>query len=102
MPADAVGTEFETTRVDSEWSLSGNLYYLVAGAQGPVRGGPDHQFTYLVYRVDNDASITLQIDLGYPFYAIRPFRYSPCPRLFEIIGQQGDGAPGDHAILTPL
>jgi hypothetical protein len=102
MPSDSVGIEFETTRVNSEWSLEGNLYYLVASASGPVRGGPNHQFAYLVYRVDNDASITLHIDLGYPFYAIPPLRYSPCPKLFEIIGQQSDGAPGDHALLTPL
>lgn len=100
-PADAIGVEYERAFATSE-TLGANMYYLVAGPSGPVRGqGFDYQLTY---DVSSSASASgpplLQLNMhptpNSGFFG--SFRYSPCPREFEITG----GINGTKTILVPL
>lgn len=97
-PADTIGIEFgPPAPVGSAMVYGGNMYYLVQGSAGPVRGaGFDYQLTYDVAETGS----FLQIDFhptpnsGYG----GSFRYSPCPREFEIDNTTLDG----RAVIVPF
>jgi hypothetical protein len=74
-PADTIGVEYtlgSAAPTANGGTVGGNMYYLVQGANGPVRA-PNSGFG-------------------------GSFRYSPCPREWEI----GSLSPPDRAILAPF
>jgi hypothetical protein len=102
-PADTIGIEYGPASPQATASgstIGGNMYYLVRGDGGPVRGaGFDYQLTYDVTPLGPGA---LQLNMhpapnsGFG----GSFRYSPCPQEFEISG--GSVSPADKAILVPF
>jgi len=100
-PPDVIGVEYGPASVQPRaygTAIGGDLFYLVAGANGPERGlGFDYQLTYDVtpggpgwYQLNMHPTPNSGFG-GSP-------RYSPCPEEFEISG--GSAAPGDRAILV--
>ena len=100
-PADAIGIEYgpaspQATAYGS--TIGGNMYYLVQGAAGPVRGaGFDYQLTYDVTPL-GPGSFQLNMHPTPNSGFGGGFRYSPCPQEFEISG--GSVSPADRAILV--
>jgi hypothetical protein len=102
-PADTIGVEYgpvsaETTAGES--TAGGNMYFLKQGSAGPERGaGFDYQLTY---DVSPEGPGQWQLNMhptpnsGFG----GSFRYSPCPREFQISG--GSVSPSDKAILVPF
>ena len=90
-PADTIGIEYTKPEVKG-----GNVYYLVQGASGPVRGaGFDYQLTYDV----SQSGSLLQLNMHpTPNSGFAPsFRFSPCPTQW----QMGAMYASDKAILVP-
>jgi hypothetical protein len=99
-PADTIGVEYtpgSATPTAGGSTVGGNMYYLVQSATGPVRGaGFDYQLTY---DVSPEGPGQWQLNMHpMPNSGFGgSFRYSPCPREFEISG--GSVSPADRAIL---
>ena len=90
-PADTIGIEYTTPG-----EKGGNVYYLVPGASGPVRGaGFDYQLTYDV----SGTGSYLQLNMHpTPNSGFAPsFRFSPCPTQWQMGAMYGS----DKAILIP-
>jgi hypothetical protein len=100
-PADMIGVEFGSASVQQRAFgpvIGGDLYYLVAGANGPERGaGFDYQLTYDVTPLGPGAFQLNMHPTPNSGFGGSP-RYSPCPHEFEISG--GSAAPADRAILV--
>jgi hypothetical protein len=105
-PSDAIGMEFQEDDGDGAtcktWGAtcrSGNIYYLVQGPSGPVRGaGFDYQLTYLLFGDTVGATTTYQLNItlgGGTWLA--HFRYSPCPTEMQI-----EGMSVDPVLLVPF
>ncbi|HEX4447142.1 MAG TPA: hypothetical protein VH044_10415 [Polyangiaceae bacterium] len=63
----------------------GNLYYLVAGPAGPVRGtGFAYELTYDVQNNGSSYQMYIHPDSNSVWFA--SVEYSPCPTEIEIIG----------------
>jgi hypothetical protein len=76
------------------------MYYLVQGSTGPVRGaGFDYQLTYDV-SPEGQGHWQLNMHPAPNSGFGGSFRYSPCPREFELSG--GSVSPSDKAILVPF
>lgn len=108
-PADVIGVEYAApTLVQLPFAppglrLSGDMYYLVDGPDGVERGqGFDYQLTYdvSVDSAGNPRPIQLNMHPAPNAGFGGSFRYSPCPRQWELSG--GSANPGDEAILVPL
>ena len=103
-PADAIGIEFGP--ISSQIKVlnspeGGNFYFLVQGSNGPVRGeGVDYQMVYYVAQEGSLAYFTLIMSKESLGGFGGAFRYSPCPREFQIDG--GSTNPGSSAILVPF
>ncbi len=102
-PADTIGVEYgqASSQVTSNGStVGGNMYYLVQGAAGPVRGsGFNYQLTY---NVSPEGTNLFQLNM-HPMPNAGfggSFRYSPCPREFQIEG--GSANPTSSATLVPF
>ena len=90
-PADTIGIEYTTPG-----EKGGNVYYLVQGFSGPVRGaGFDYQLTYDV----SQSGSLLQLNMHpTPNSGFAPsFRFSPCPTQWQMGAMYGP----DKAILIP-
>lgn len=102
-PADTIGVEYtlgSATPTANGSTVGGNMYYLVQGAAGPERGaGFDYQLTF---DVSPEGPGQWQLNMHpMPNSGFGgSFRYSPCPREFQISG--GSANPGDRAILVPF
>jgi hypothetical protein len=84
-PADAIGVEFVSPTVINDKISHGDVYYLVAGPGGAIRGeGSSYQTTYTVF-FDGFAQVLMSSGNGY--FA----RYSPCPEQIELTA--GSGGP---------
>jgi hypothetical protein len=106
-PSDVVGVEYaEPTVVDIPnygQFLRGDMFYLVDSPDGPVHGaGFDYQLTYDVSPQDPAEGPPVQLNMhpdpnsGFG----GSFRYSPCPRQWQLSG--GSANPAGKAILVPL
>jgi hypothetical protein len=102
-PPDTIGVEYgpaSPAPTPNGSTAGGNMYYLVQGAAGPVRGaGFDYQLTYDV-SPEGPGAFQLNMHPAPNSGFGGTFRYSPCPREFEISG--GSANPGDRAILVPF
>ncbi len=86
-PSDVIGVEFgpaSTAPTDGGSTVGGDMYYLVAGPSGPQRGSG---FAYqLKYDISPEGPAAFQLNMhpapnsGFG----GAFRYSPCPREFEV------------------
>jgi hypothetical protein len=78
-PADAIGVEFAPPTLDSYSDKVGNLFFLVSGGSGPVRGaGFEYQQMYVI-----DTGVLYchpSYNSGYDFR----IKYSPCPREWQL------------------
>jgi hypothetical protein len=84
-PADAIGVEFVSLTVINDKVSRGDVYYLVKGPGGAIRGvGSSYQVTYSIL-FDGIAEIFVNAGSGY--FA----RYSPCPEQIELT--TGSGSP---------
>jgi hypothetical protein len=98
-PADMIGVEYgpaSSAPTPIGGTVGGNMYYLVQGLSGPCRGAG---FAYqLTYDVSPEGPGVFQLNMhptpnsGFAGF----FRYSPCPRKFEI------GVEHPSAILVPF
>lgn len=100
-PADTIGVEFgpvSETIPSVAGSVGGNLYYLVQGDSGPVRGaGLDYQ---LVYRVFPNSTFDMRMYPTPNSVFGGDYRYSSCPKELQVsIGSSGNG---EKALLLPL
>jgi hypothetical protein len=99
-PADVIGVEYGPVPPASDASAAtptGNMYYLVQGPSGPVRG---EGFAYqLTYDVSQEGPSSFQLNMhptpnsGFG----GSFRYSPCPTELSI-----SGYPSGSATLVPF
>jgi hypothetical protein len=93
IPADAIGVEYDAP---PDLSSDGNMYYLVQGSSGPVRGaGFDYQLTYNLYP---EGVNSYQLDMYQNGGFGGGWRYSPCPRELQIGQTEGSG----KALLVPF
>jgi len=101
-PADAIGVEYDAAspQVTGHGTVAvGNMYYLVQGTNGPVRGqGFDYQLTYDVSALGTNS---YQLDMhDTPASGFGgPIGYSPCPRQFTIGPYSGSSG---IAIIVPF
>jgi hypothetical protein len=103
MPPDVVGMEFGPPSLGAPScgttdasGCRGNLYYLVYGPSGPVRGpGFSHWLTYEI-AVSFPSSFRLILYYGPVTLSFLDYRYSECPAEIEIV----DGT--DVTTLVPL
>jgi hypothetical protein len=96
-PRDAIGIELEMTTVVSDKASKGNLYFLVAGADGPIRGnGANYQSAYDLFLPE--PSTRVMILMKNPPTSGGSIRYSQCPRLMEMSGS----SPGADFVLAPF
>jgi len=102
-PSDTIGVEYGPASVQQRaygTAIGGDMYYLVAGPNGPQRGaGFDYQLTYDVTPLGPGSFQLNMHPTPNSGFGGSP-RYSPCPQEFEISG--GSAAPGDRAILVPF
>jgi hypothetical protein len=95
LPADVIGLEFGPASIGDASCVAitqtgpdcggGNLYYLVNGPSGPVRGsGFAYQLTYNI--AYSSGSYGLSIHNGPNSGLGATFRYSPCPLELELDG----------------
>jgi hypothetical protein len=74
-PSDAIGVEFAVPTSDDASEPVGNLFFVVSGSTGPVRGaGFEYQQTYQIS--DGVLYCHSSYNSGYSF----GIDYSPCPR----------------------
>jgi hypothetical protein len=93
IPKDAIGVEYDAP---PDLASNGNMYYLVQGADGPVRGqGFDYQLTYNLYP---EGPNSYQLDMYQNGGFGGAWRYSPCPKELQI--EQTEGSA--EALLVPL
>jgi hypothetical protein len=80
IPSDVIGIEFDAP---PDMASNGNMYYLVQGSSGPVRGaGFDYQLTYNLYP---EGGNTYQLDMYQNGgWGTQDWRYSPCPKELQI------------------
>ncbi|HEX4447143.1 MAG TPA: hypothetical protein VH044_10420 [Polyangiaceae bacterium] len=107
-PPDSVGIEFVLTDPgDASCSEAasgacgrGNVYYLVQGPSGPVRGaGFDYQLTFNAFPIAGGVGgPTYQLDLTTTGSYLTNIRYSPCPTEIAMTGYGVD----TPVILVPL
>jgi hypothetical protein len=88
-PADVIGLEFQTVLApescvaNSRTGCTGNLYYLVQGSSGPVRGsGFAYQLTYDISPEGAQYQLNMYPDPNSGFGS--SFLYSPCPKELEL------------------
>ncbi len=90
-PSDAIGYEYGPASyapTASGSTVGGNMYYLVQGPSGPVRGsGFAYQLTYDL-SPEGPGSFQLNMHSGAGSFG-GFFRYSPCPTQFLIEGDPG-------------
>jgi hypothetical protein len=93
IPADAIGVEYDAP---PDLSSNGNMYYLVQGPSGPVRGqGFNYQLTYNLYP---EGPNSYQLDMYQNGGFGGAWRYSACPKELQIQQTEGSG----EALLVPF
>ncbi|HXJ20156.1 MAG TPA: hypothetical protein VMT03_07975 [Polyangia bacterium] len=93
IPSDAIGVEYDAP---PDLASDGNMYYLVAGPDGPVRGqGFAYQLTYNLYP---EGPNSYQLDMYQNGGFGGQWRYSPCPKELQIGQIEGSG----EALLVPF
>ncbi len=94
IPSDVIGIEYDAP---PDMSSNGNMYYLVQGSSGPVRGvGFDYQLTYNLYPEGGSA---YQLDMYQSGgFGTMEWRYSPCPKELQIPQMYGSA----KALLIPF
>jgi hypothetical protein len=98
-PADVVGVELVPITVDAGACTTGcgNMFYLVQGTSGVVRGnGFAYQLTYDIS--PNGAAFQLNMHPAPNSGFGSAFRYSPCPRELEMTSINY----GPRALLVPV
>jgi len=89
-PADTIGVEYgpASAQVTANGStVGGNMYFLVQGPNGPVRGaGFDYQLTYDIPPVGGPDFFQLYMHPDPMSGFVTALRYSPCPRELQIEG----------------
>jgi hypothetical protein len=80
IPSDVIGIEFDAP---PDISSNGNMYYLVQGSDGPVKGqGFAYQLTYNLYP---EGGNSYQLDMYQTGgFGTTAWRYSPCPKELQI------------------
>jgi hypothetical protein len=99
-PSDVIGVEYGpasyATTVNGS-TVGGNMYYLVQGPSGPVRGsGFAYQLTYDV-SPEGPGSFQLNMHPAPNSGFGGSFRYSPCPTQFWM-----QGSPSGSAVIIPF
>jgi hypothetical protein len=86
-PTDVIGVEFgpaSSEPTPGGGTVGGDMYYLVAGPSGPVRGsGFAYQLTYDVSSSGSSFQLNMHPAPNSGFGGT--FRYSPCPKEAEIV-----------------
>jgi hypothetical protein len=96
-PADVIGVEYgpASTGASANGStVGGNMYYLVAGRSGPVRGSG---FAYqLTYDISPEGPSSFQLNMHAAPNSLFPggVRYSPCPTELQLL------LGGDSSVLV--
>jgi hypothetical protein len=103
-PANTIGVEFAApTLVDSPYGgkiWQGNMYYLVAGNDGPERGkGLQYLLTYDVSPQNGGFLSRLNMHSAPTSVIPAMFKYSACPRQWLITGEAAQDA---GALLVPV
>jgi hypothetical protein len=98
-PADVIGVEYgpaSSSLTANGTTVGGNMYYLVAGPSGPIRGSG---FAYqLTYDISPEGPSSFQLNMhpapnsGFP----GSVRYSPCPTELQLLFLEG----GDSSVLV--
>jgi len=94
IPSDVIGIEYDAP---PDMSSDGNMYYLVQGSSGPVRGaGFPYQLMYNLYPEGGSAyQLDMYQDGG---FGTMEWRYSPCPKELQIPQMYGSA----KALLVPF
>ena len=86
-PADAIGIEFtpgSSAPTPAGSTVGGNMYYLVKGPSGPVRGaGFNYQFTYDISPEDTGYQFNVHPAPNSGFWL--RLKYSACPRELDTV-----------------
>jgi hypothetical protein len=87
-PADVIGVEYgpaSTAATANGSTVGGNMYYLVAGPSGPVRGsGFAYQLTYDI-SPEGPSSFQLNMHAAPNSGFSGGVRYSPCPTELQLL-----------------
>ena len=78
-PPDAIGVEFAPPESDAVGDLSGNLFFLISGSGGPLRG-PGFEYQQIYDIVQGTLYCHGTYNSGYSF----AIKYSPCPREWSL------------------
>jgi hypothetical protein len=98
-PADVIGIEYgpaSTAPTANGSTVGGNMYYLVAGPSGPVRGsGFAYQLTYDI-SPEGQSSFQLNMHAAPSSGFAGSVRYSPCPTELQLLFLEA----GDSSVLV--
>ena len=98
-PADVIGVEYGPASgalTANGSTVGGNMYYLVAGPSGPVRGsGFAYQLTYDI-SPEGPSSFQLNMHPAPNSGFAGSVRYSPCPTELQLLFLEG----GDSSVLV--